>query len=102
MSKPKQSASLSRERTSTPARRWKVRFCIPFVFALLENGFSFAEVLDKNDLKKGEIFADASKLSDRPRRGPETHWVCLETGTANLSIRCDDLGINELEGPMAE
>jgi hypothetical protein len=53
------------------------------------------------DLADGDFVETFQNLDQlEGRRGKAVFWVCSTSGKP--SVRCDDLGINELEGPKAE
>ncbi len=47
------------------------------------------------------VLAGVEELSS-VKAGRVERWICSEAGSAGIDVTCDDLGVNELEGPKAE
>ncbi len=61
-------------------------------------GFANANILSTKDLISAPLFMDVVDLRIGVK---EQRWVCTEIKD-QMVIKCDDLGVNELEGPKEE
>ena len=52
------------------------------------------------DLKKGRLFTGIKDIEGRKTLTPV--WVCENTRRAKVAVKCEDFGIDELGGPLAE
>jgi hypothetical protein len=75
-----------------------VYFCFFFLIVLPGQALETQSFLSKKDLSKAPLF-DGVRTLQEGLNGPR--WVCSKLND-KIKIKCDDLGINELEGSKSE
>ena len=63
--------------------------------------FGQSSCLSHSDLRKIPFFESDHQTSFVGGH-TDLHWVCADPVISRVRVICDDLGINELEGPMGE
>ncbi len=72
-----------------------------FLFYSLASGkANHPGTLTEADLSKAGKFFDETELEKM--KGHFSKWVCINPKSSPIVLKCDDLGINEIEGPKEE